>query len=69
MDLDTNLCFLFIGVSIFLLFGEAKRTNKLVTLRENLVNSDKGWFKEEDFNCKILYIIYLNIFYYILFFS
>ena len=50
MDLDTNICFLLIGASVFLLFGEAKRTNTLVTLRENLNNSDKGWFKEEDFN-------------------
>ena len=50
MDLDTNICLLMIFVSTFLLFAEAKRTNTLVTLRENLVNSDKGRFKLEDFN-------------------
>ena len=50
MNLDTNLvCFMF-GFTLFGLFMEAKRTHKLVTLRQNLVDSDKGKFTIDDFN-------------------
>jgi hypothetical protein len=50
MNMDSNLVW---GLAIVTLFGliiENKRTHDFVTLRENMVNSDKGWFKEEDFN-------------------
>ena len=50
VDMDTNLCIAMFGVTLFLLFWEAGRTHKHQTLRENMVDSDKGRFKAEDFN-------------------
>lgn len=50
MNMDTNLVWLFGIVMFGCLVAENKRTHDLVTLRENMNNSDKGWFSEEDFN-------------------
>ena len=50
MNLDTNLVWCFMIVSVLGLIIENKRTHNFVTLRENYTNSDKGWFKVEDFN-------------------
>ena len=50
MNLDTNLVWGFLIVSTVAMIIENKRTHKFVTLRENMLHSDKGWFKEEDFN-------------------
>lgn len=49
MDMDSNLVWFIAGVSLIGLIIENKRTHDFVTLRENMVNSDKGWFSEEDF--------------------
>ena len=50
MDLDTNMVWGFMLVSLLLLVVENKRSHNLVTLRENMLNADKGFFKVEDFN-------------------
>ena len=50
MNLDTNLVWGFMIISTVAMIIETKRTHKFVTLRENYLNSDKGWFKVEDFN-------------------
>ena len=50
VDMDTNLCIFFFGITLFTLFVEAGRTQKYLTLRDNMVDSDKGRFKAEDFN-------------------
>ena len=50
MNLDTNLVWAFMIVSTVAMIIENKRTHKFVTLRENMLHSDKGWFKVEDFN-------------------
>ena len=49
MDLDTNLVIAFLLLTGTLLFFEPGRTHKLVTLRENMRNSDMGYFEEDDF--------------------
>ena len=63
MNLDSNLVWAFALFSLVGLMIETNRTHKFVTLRENMVNSDMGKFKEEDFNWKenpsILLTIYL----------
>ena len=50
MDMDTNLVYLFGFMTIGLLLWENTRTHNFVTLRENMLKSDMGKFKEEDFN-------------------
>ena len=50
MNLDTNLVWAFMSLCVVMMIIENKRTHKLVTLRENMRDSDKGWFKVEDFN-------------------
>ena len=50
MNLDSNLVWtlaIIMGIGLII---ENKRSHDFVTLRENMVNSDKGWFKEEDIN-------------------
>ena len=49
MDLDTNVVLVFLGLTLGLLLWEPGRTHKLVTLRENMRNSDMGYFEEDDF--------------------
>lgn len=49
MNLDSNLVWSLAIVMVIGLIIENKRSHDFVTLRENMVNSDKGWFKEEDF--------------------
>ena len=48
--MDTNLVWFVAIASLVGLVIENKRSHDFVTLRENMVNSDKGWFREEDFN-------------------
>ena len=50
MDLDTNLVWAYMGISLVLLMIENKRSHKIVTLRRNMLDADKGFFTEEDFN-------------------
>jgi len=50
MNMDSNLVWCLAIVMGFGLIIENKRTHDFVTLRENMTNSDKGWFKAEDFN-------------------
>jgi hypothetical protein len=50
MDMDSNLVWCFAIASFVLLVIENKRSHDFVTLRENENNSDKGWFRVEDFN-------------------
>ena len=50
MNLDSNIVWFMAISSIVLMLRELKRSHDMVTLRKNLVNSDMGWFKEEDFN-------------------
>ena len=47
--MDTNLVFGAIGLCLIALFFEPGRTHKMVTLRENMRNSDLGYFEEADF--------------------
>ena len=49
MDIDTNLVWIVAGLSLVGMIIENKRTHDFITLRENMVNADKGWFSEEDF--------------------
>ena len=50
MDLDTNLVWGIALVSLGLMFLETKRTHSFISLRQNMVNADMGYFQEEDFN-------------------
>ena len=50
MDLDTNLVWAYLGLSLILLMIENKRTHDIVALRRNMLDSDKGFFAVEDFN-------------------
>ena len=50
MDLDTNLVWVYLLVSLGLLMIENKRTHDIVTLRRNMLDADKGHFDLEDFN-------------------
>ena len=55
MTLDNNLVWafaIFLGVGMLI---ENKRTHNFVTLRENMYNSDMGFFKAEDFNWEITF--------------
>eukprot|EP00356_Strombidium_inclinatum_P008247 CAMPEP_0170492430 /NCGR_PEP_ID=MMETSP0208-20121228/12235_1 /TAXON_ID=197538 /ORGANISM="Strombidium inclinatum, Strain S3" /LENGTH=159 /DNA_ID=CAMNT_0010768165 /DNA_START=6 /DNA_END=482 /DNA_ORIENTATION=+ len=47
-DMDTNLVLFFLGFCMFSLIIENKRTHDIVTLRENMINSDMGFFPSED---------------------
>ena len=49
MDLDTNLCLMFLAFTLWALFYEDNRTHTFQTLRDNMLDVDKGRFKEEDF--------------------
>ena len=49
MDLDTRLIYAMAVVMTLGVVFENKRTHNYTTLRENLYNSDMGWFKAEDF--------------------
>ena len=49
MNLDTNLVIFMFGFTIINLFLECKRSHKLISLRANMVDSDKGKFTEADF--------------------
>ena len=51
MNLDTNLVWIATIVFGIGLVWENKRTHDFVTLRKNYLNSDMGWFQDEnDFN-------------------
>ena len=50
MNMDSNIVWFVAIASLIGLMFENKRTHDFVTLRENMNNSDKGWFKLEDFN-------------------
>ena len=50
MDLDTNLVYAYMLIALGLLMIENKRTHNIVTLRRNMLDSDKGFFELEDFN-------------------
>jgi hypothetical protein len=50
MDMDSNIVWVMALVTVAAVTIENGRSHKYVTLRENMVNSDKGWFSVEDFN-------------------
>ena len=51
MNVDSNIVWAMCITALVGILYESKRTHQFVTLRANMVNSDKGWFEnEEDFN-------------------
>ena len=49
LDLDTRLLWVIGGTMLFMVFRELRPHQKIITLRENYRNADKGKFSLEDF--------------------
>ena len=49
-DMDSNLLWLFAGVTLVMVAGEVKNHAEFRTLRESFRDGDMGKFKESDFN-------------------